>query len=64
MEPEVVRAALERLRIYNLPTRTYIIHVLRLNRSDSFLDCITEVTRKIFKELCAGSKDTNVAQPN
>ena len=64
MDPAIFRAALERFRIDHFPTRTYINNVLRLNGTDSFLDCTTEVIRTIFKELHASSKDTNVAQPN
>ena len=64
MDPAVVRAALERFGIDHLPTRTYIVNVLRLDIADSFLDCTTEVTRTIFKGLCAASKDNNVSQPN
>ena len=64
MDPEVVRAALERFGIDHLTTQTYIVNLLHLDSADSFLDCTTEVTRKISKELCAASKDTNVAQPN
>ena len=47
-----------------MDTWTYIVNVLCLDSADPFLDCATEVTRKIFKELCAASKDTNAAQPN
>ena len=61
MDPAVVRAALERFGIDHLPTRTYIVNVLRLDSADSFLDCTTEVNRTIFKELRSASKVTNVA---
>ena len=64
MYPAAVRSALERFGIDHLPTWTYIVNVLRLDSADLFLDCTTEVSRTIFKELCAASKDTNVAQPN
>ena len=64
MDPAFVRAALERFGIDHFPTRTYIINVICLESADSFLDCTTEVTRKIFKELRAASKDNIVAQPN
>ena len=64
MDPAVVRYALERFGIDHFPMQTYIVNVLRLNSADSFLYCATEVNRKIFKELHAASKDTNVAQPN
>ena len=64
MDPAVVRSALERFGIDHFSTRTYIVNVLRLDSADSFIDCTTEVTIIIFKELRAESKDTNVAQPN
>ena len=64
MDPTVVRSELERFGSDNFPTRTYIVNVLRLNIADSFLDYTTEITRTIFNELCAESKDTDVTQPN
>ena len=64
MDPAVVRSALERFVIDHFPTQTYIVNVLCLDSAGSFLDCTTEVTRKIFKELRVTYKDTNFAQPN
>ena len=55
MKPAVVRAELECSGVDHLPTQTYIVNALRLGSDYFVLDCTTEVTRKIFKELRAVS---------
>ena len=64
MDPAVVRSVLERFVIDHFPMWNYIVNVLHLDSAGLLLDCTTEVTSTIFKEVIAEYKYASVTQAN